>query len=131
MNEELVTVIKDSLEVGKIGFLQIADFAKEQAPILIEQILRWGLISNIFWALGSLIAFAGLMRWMIIDSREFMKDTQSKSLRYESDGGIWAIWITFGLIFFITFACTLFNVLKITFVPNLYIFEYIRSIISE
>ena len=130
MNEELVAAIKDSLEAGKTGFLQIADFAKEQAPILVEQILRWKLISNLCWALGGLIAFVGLVSWMIIDSREFVKDDQNKSLRYMSDGEIWVIWIVLGLILFITFTCTLFNALKIIFAPNLYIFEYIQSMIS-
>ena len=121
MNKELVKVAKEALEAGKTGILQVANFAKEQAPILVEQLLKWKFAIHAVWASIGLLGVLAALWWNI----RWVRNKNSFYYEYEGKGPMITIWFFTYLIFVLIFLIAGATAMKIAIAPNLYIFEYI------
>lgn len=139
MNEEQKTEITKILigiaEKGEQVTTDIYSLLQQQSPQLVEEILKWSLISNLIWGFGVLILFCFVFRfsWVYIKKR---LEVNRAELNFDQDMdeddrvlGSVALVLVNCIIFSIALS-NFFNVLKIYIAPRLFIVEYIKVLIG-
>lgn len=118
MSPEVEKQIADILELSKKAGVQAADFLAQQAPELVEQILKWNIIINGFWVIFSLSI-------LIILGCTFKKIWNSLDC---DEKGIIVFPIVGIALFFMIFVGSGLKVLKTIYAPKLVILEKIQGI---
>jgi hypothetical protein len=98
------------------------EFALEQAPEIIEQLLRWEMVSSGLKMLSALVMFGILIKFNIWQFRYWSKQDDISD---EAVANIFQLP-------FIIIACTLFNLtwLKIWIAPKVWLIEYAASLVK-
>lgn len=141
MNKDLLEKLTQSSEklldfIEKTGETSV-DFAKEQVPLVIQEVLSWGLYSNLLYGTVSLI-FATVCLVVMSKSfpklKEWSKDYEGRSygrtiithdpwyLLMIIPGGLFLLTFLIG----ISYYCV---VLKIWCAPRLYLIETLQTLI--
>jgi len=106
---------------------QAKDFASEQIPLVVEEILMYSLVSEVLLVLIALAVMGGyglFVRWVI----------KNKKLDDDADEGV-AIFcvIIFGVggvaaaIALLCFISDMLDVIKIVFAPRVFVIEYLKN----
>jgi len=123
--DELLVELKEVIEAGKMGVFQIADFVKAQAPDLVNQILRW----NVYKSVMLILITAPIVYFT---SRSIIREQRNKwKIVDDTAGGIIVIWVVLILSTGIVLLNSVFELGQILVAPKLYIFDYVRSLLSN
>ncbi len=114
LQNELLQIISSSKE----GIIKGIEFAQEQAPQLVSEILQYRLISTLVISIFCFIVFLGLLIWGITNIRS-----------EDVDDNVYMPCFIFSTIplFFVAFNLLFF--LKAYFAPRMYLLEYLQSIL--
>lgn len=110
--DELLKFALDGLEAGK-------EFAMEQAPLVVQEVVKWGIIEHTLWIVIGL----GVTFTMVVLLR--------KSLKFMpvEEGPLFLL-PTIGLVVSVIIVCVnMFVVAKAYFAPRLYLLEQLRSLL--
>jgi len=109
--EDKIGALIEQLEKG-------IDFSKEQAPIIVEQLLAYDLVVAVGWVvIFSLMLGFIVYRTYIIGKKE----------SYYNDGTIISIMVGFFVTILMLVSISI--IIKITIAPNLYILDYLRGVL--
>ena len=114
MNEELQKALLTIVQDGRA-------FIAEQAPDVVMQILRWGLIQScmgIAFAVAWFIAHYKLIRYAR------MSDPIERDNILAEFAGL-VMWVG-SLVFFVVLLCSLFEIAEILFSPKVYLLDYAK-----
>lgn len=123
VKEELLKSANEVVQFVQAGLQQGADFASEQAPLVVQEILRYGLVTNwlylLFWVSVIVCTLRNVKTWIrhVENSCDFELEYV-----YISAG------IVLSLIGAISITCLLPQALLVTFAPRLYLLEYIKAL---
>jgi hypothetical protein len=122
---EIKQAVAELLEVLKQGIVGGKELITTQFPILCQQIVRWGIWSNIYQIVVCLVL-------LYIDCRLIPLALKKLSI---DDYDIGGMLLMAGCIITIIFAgifllFSLFNLIKVLSTPNLYILEYLKEMIK-
>lgn len=131
MNKDLLDKLTQSSEklldfIEKTGETSV-DFAKEQVPLVIQEVLSWGFYSNGLYLIINLILF------LIFLSCNLYSIKIGKRLHNDTDGIVWlgcCFGLTPTLITFVNSIAYGSTVLKIWCAPRLYLLETLRTLIK-
>lgn len=129
MKEELVKMMKETFDAGKIGIMKVGEFMQEQAPELVLELLRWKFAMNLILGIIGALGLIGVSIWIVNDLKTLKEDRQ-RAFWYTSDGMVgfaWAVCFLPALLLFFLGGGT---ALKILIAPKLYIFEYVLMLIK-
>lgn len=122
LNGQLVELVKNINENG-LGAL---DFAKEQAPDVVEQMLTWGFISSIGFEVVCLF-IAALSFYFASKAWKIKKTASYHSEDWWELASIFSYFI--GGVGSVLFICGLFDVAKVIITPKLWLIERIASMV--
>ena len=131
MNNELLAQLLPIIEKSKEGILKGIEFAQEQVPVLVQQILAWEFWHNLILTLGGVLCFI-IIGWGLTFCLSLHKKKKQENKYYESVD-IWAPFTILATSFFIlgvALFCSIFKVVKILVAPNLFLLEYISKFIN-
>lgn len=128
MNDELNKRLLEGFDKAQEYVKAGGDFVAEQAPLVVQEVLRWGLSSHIFWALlcvGFCVAIPLVYRW----GYNFCKRHDAVD---EMMVAVTFILSSIGEIIF-TISCLyhLYMIVYILVAPRLYILETLAAIINQ
>ena len=139
MNEELKEKLLNSYDSVENWLESGAGFVGEQVPLIIDEIIWWGLASHSFLAL----LFAGIYgvcwyvghranKFFIKSSIEYEKN-KSKSLQTDCEWGMagWILGKYVGLFWLIFVFTNLYQVVFILCAPRLYVLEQVKEFVVE
>ena len=122
MTEELSTLTEQRL-VKALAYIEATEsFVVEQAPLLVQEVLRYGLFNSLFWAGFWALAFGGVM-WCAVKVY--------KAIHADSEDpfpGV-IVGIFFGGGCLAGFFVCLFDAVKILIAPRLYLLERLDSLL--
>jgi uncharacterized membrane protein YuzA (DUF378 family) len=117
------------LEVLKQGLVSGSKLVSEQFPILCQQILRWGVWNNVFTIILSVVIMFTcykLIRFVI------KKQTDDEYGNVETWSPIvYILCGMVGIVFFIMFWTSIWEIGKIFSAPNVYLLDYFKSLITQ
>jgi hypothetical protein len=129
MNEKLqeqLTAIVDQLQVA---IQTTVDFTAEQLPILLQEILRWGLAKNIILLVISSTLLLLSIHLIKIFSRIYREGKKKNS--YSDDGAITLIFSSILAVVSTLFIVgNILTIAKILLAPRLYLLEYASSLLK-
>ena len=122
MTEELTTLTEQGLAKA-LAYIEATEvFVVEQAPLLVQEVLRYGLFNSLFWAVFWAVAFSAVMYAAV------------KVYKMMQDGGDDAFFgVAIGI--FPGGGClagcfvNLFEAAKISIAPRLYLLERLDSLL--
>jgi uncharacterized BrkB/YihY/UPF0761 family membrane protein len=129
MTNELVDILKPLLEKGSDGIIAAAEVLREQAPVLVNQIVRYEIVSDIitiniaivcFWVI---IKYMGNIRELVYKSFDD-KDNANMTRQLASFIAIALLCVCAG-----TVVVNIFYLLKATIAPNVFVTEYVRNLL--
>lgn len=128
MKEEILAHLGDIAGLAKQGIIQASVILQEQVPGLCEEVIRWGLVVNLF---GILIGIVLGVLTLIFGA--YLYKCEKEELK-ESDKGMWAGMRLFAYViglgassgFLFT---SLYYLTKVLATPKLYLIEYLRSLL--
>ncbi len=129
--DKLAVELLDIVQSVKGGIIKGTEFAQGQAPELIEQLLRYELISATVLAIMFLIIFLSFSIIPTVLIERGIKKTKEAG-RY-CDGGARGFYILTAMISFFTFIamiCYIMDILKIWIAPKIYLIEYLSGLIK-
>lgn len=123
MSDILNKLIETAAEKGMKTAESVANFAYEQSPLLCEEVIRWGWISEITAPLIGLI--------FIITSLIFHVKFNKSKCYYDWDlFPVIIITILFGIMGFLMFSLEIIDVLYPLVAPRLYLIEKFSQLIK-
>lgn len=126
MSQELIEKLEKSSEkllefIEKTGE-QTVDFAREQVPLVIQEVLEWGFYSHLINAVGCL--------FIVI----FLVIILKKTWKYLDDSPIVIVWGA-GVIICFALTCAMFHsgttCVKIKVAPRLYLIESLNELVRR
>ena len=99
--------------------LQIKDFTSEQLPLTAHDIIRYGIISSLFWAFVSLVVIAGCIKLIGIMLQE-SSDESFMSITFN----VCALLI---FIFTIVLLCQVDTFLAAKYAPRAYMIYFLKA----
>lgn len=138
MDEKIQESLASILEFIEQGVETGASFAAEQTPLVIQEILRWGIIEAIFgivsWAIffGGLVVFFRIMRNTLI-GKEYPETPEWKEDMSDSQF-CWIVltsWVPTicGFVYLLPTTIYLLRIIKILMTPRLYLITEIGRIL--
>lgn len=118
MNKEL---LNENLNLILEGLKTVIHTANAELPAILEEIVRWGLVSNLmflFLGIGLLLLFIVLIRFII------KSDWEDKGLV------ITFLLTIFFLPFLFVFVGTIYDLVFVLTSPKLYIINYVKDLIQ-
>ena len=122
MTEELSTLTEQGLAKALTYIEATESFVVEQAPLLVQEVLRYGLFNSLFWAVFWAVAFGGVI-WCAVKVHKMM----------QGDGDDAFLGVAIGI--FPGGGClagcfgNLFEAAKISIAPRLYLLEKLDSLL--
>lgn len=116
--QQLLKFLTDTLSEGK-------DFAVDQAPKFVQELLWWRVAEAEFWMIFGLGVFiiAVLIGWAIYaNSSEFSKST--------AKAGWWALTLGGLILCFLFQAVNLYTIIQVKVAPRVVILEMVRDLIG-
>ena len=126
--EIIVNKMNESLVEAGNWVKATKEFAVEQAPIVIQEILKWGLVIELFQFIISLML---LIAGIIMLKKSFKDDWYKKADVNYSVGHFFAImgaWIIF-TIGVLTSVIEILDPIKVIVAPRLYLIEYFAHLV--
>ncbi len=90
------------------------DFASQQAPLVADEILRWGMMSGAVLLVLGLICLAVIVKFFIPNLKE-----------QRDQDGVWLTLFLFSIIPIIMICANTYTILQIWVAPRLYLLDYI------
>jgi len=125
MREEILAIIKPTLELANQGVVQAVEVLKVQAPEVVNEILAWGFWINFIHFLFFALSLSFII-YLITGSR-------LKKLTVGDDGTIIKLIVSIFILFISSISSMphfVFVWLKILIAPRLYLIEYVSSLIN-
>jgi len=126
MNEQIEQISKEGLEKALAWANTAENFAVEQTPLLIQEIIRLGITIQTFWMVLSLIVGATSC---IIWKKTLEKIWDENSYDITLDQSKVIISVIFLFISCIVFSVNTFYLLKIIFAPRIYVLQELSKLI--
>ncbi len=122
MNEQVTTLVEKGVSKALAYIEQTETFVVEQAPLLVQEVLSYGLFTSLFWSgfwlllcVGAVIG--GVWVWRVIEKDG--GDPRHGFLIILFGGGPTAA----------GFICNLFTAAKIIFAPRMYLLEQLKELL--
>jgi len=109
--EDKIGVLIEQLEKG-------IDFSKEQAPIIVEQLLTYDLVVAVGW----IVIFSLMLGFIVY--RTYNID---KKASYYDEGAV--IYPLVGFFVTLLIILNIIIIVKITIAPNLYVLDYLKGVL--
>jgi hypothetical protein len=128
---EITSEVGEAVELIKGYALELEGFMREQAPLYIEEVLRWGLWNHLLYTLLWLtlvIVFVIMARKCNADSDRFTE----KNRAMEADACFFfcMVFTCLAILFSYFTVENLFVVMKILVAPRLYLLEHFTHLIK-
>lgn len=117
LQQELLAIIKDSHQ----GIIQGLEFAKTKAPELVEQILKFGIISN---SIGAGLCLTINILLLILIIHESKDDTNKDP----ENCGVWVLFVLLFVLILIPLFLFTYQLLKVYCAPYLYLISFVTNI---
>jgi len=124
MQEELKSELLKSLEVVKDYLGKTAEFASEQAPIVVDELVRFNLVYNGLWLILSVLLLATWYWMILLVQKGKVKDDDTRGMMIV--GGFFASALPAGIIIMGT---TKDFIMCLT-APRLFVIEYLADLIK-
>ena len=118
MNEEIKAVMVELLSYLKTA----ADFAAEQAPLVLQEILNWGIASNLLWIIIGILFIALIVIGNVKLTRKYPNDDFAPLYVISGLGGFF---ILIGVLM------SMFDVVQIIVAPRVYLIEYVGRLVGQ
>lgn len=121
--QELLQYLKDTIRSGEA-------FVLEQAPLVAQEILTWGiLVSSVGLVLGiGVLVLAFTLHLIGLEEKE---GSRLREDLYEVNGGGWMLIVSIiSILGFITSIIHFMQLMKVLFAPRLYLIDAITKMIS-
>ncbi len=121
--QELLQYLKDTIRSGEV-------FVMEQVPLVVQEILTWGIITN---SIGVVLSVGVLVLPFILHllGLEEKEGSRVRKGFYEDTDGGWIFMVgVVGLLGVIPFIIHFMQLMKVLFVPRLYLIDAITKMIS-
>ena len=123
MTEELTTLTEQGLAKALAYIETTESFVVEQAPLLVQEVLKYGLFTSLFWAGFWALIFGGVM-WCAVKLYQMLvmedKDNEFIGVMVGIFPGGWCLAGCF---------VNLFEAMKISIAPRLYLLERLDSLL--
>lgn len=133
MNKTLETKLVESFTEIQSWVNTTKDFVAEQAPLVVQEVIRWGLYQHIFWAsLSCFLLIVGLytcyraFKYSITFNWEQAGDVaQVSSIILSVSSPVWSV------IWFCNMTYSLYQVTYISVAPRLYVLEQLAGLLNK
>jgi hypothetical protein len=133
MNKVIEEKLVASLDEVQKWAESTKDFVSEQAPLVVQEVIRWGIAQNIFWTLlFAILMILVTITWLYI----------RKSWKWDTSVGDGRDWFPVG--FFLNGICVLINFVMFTFLssavynlvyiwvaPRLYVLDQLATLLNR
>jgi len=129
MNEKAKEILAQMLQRVLDGVDTVSEFAAQEVPIVVEQLLMWHMVESLMLCFGALLLLIG---WSLITRKFYYGENAWAKISYDSfdEDGVMAhvvFTVVVGYIFIILLDV---DWLKIWIAPKLYLLEYGASLIK-
>jgi hypothetical protein len=118
MNDELQKALAAFLQTMLASVEQGAAFAQEQAPLVVQEFLRWGLMSN---ALGAAVFAVGAFVCIRLTRGFWEEDSDSTVAIFSCIGAVAGVCLSV--------VCA-FDALKVWVAPRVYVLDWLRGFVK-
>ncbi len=134
MDEKLRESLAAMIDFLTESMVAGAEFAGEQIPLFIQEIIRWGIAEQALWfgvwsVVGLTFLHAGRKFRASVSHRETFEDTRGQDEEMAWFLGFFLPWGG-GSIWFLCGATNLFQLTKILVAPRLYLLEVVSSFLK-
>lgn len=133
LNSILIDILKGAKGAGaeiyatsKAGLIKAVDFAQDQAPLVVQEFLKWKMLESVVYLVAGLIVI-GILGYIIkrmLNARteEKKEDNDADCFGYEFTSVILSI--ICGILFFSMIVPQTLRIVKISVAPRVYLIEY-------
>lgn len=136
MDKQLMENLTDSMDIVN-GWIEAgADFTSEQAPLVIQEIVTWGIVDGLIWAFVwafLIVLIQGACWHFRTILKKWIKMDDSANNKENCEVGILVTWIVHYLAFsfMIGVLFNLYHSLYVYFAPRLYVLETLADLLGS
>ena len=128
INSVLVDILKGAKDAGheiygasKVGIVKAVDFAQEQAPLVVQEFLKWKFAQATIWTIVSVIGLV-VLGYFIKKCFDCIEDSGGASVMGVVFGGLF-----FAMVVFIQLIPNVEQMVKVKVAPRVYIIEWVSD----